>query len=248
MRLLSSARWLPLVVATALLLSACGSESAAPGASALDSSAVPQDSTFDGSLTQILRREQRFRVFSTLLDSAGLLPALRRGGPYTVFAATSPGIDKMPEGLVDELLLPDNRDRLRQVMAYHVHRGRLSKDSLRGMDSVSTLSGQALPISVEGRRVLIGENRLSEYTLTGSNGRLFAFDALAMPPVGGATNAAPRIPSAYDSLGGDFGTGTGGESSGSSSSNDSTSGSSSSSSGSSSSGSSSSGSSGDGGS
>ena len=194
---------LPLLGTTLLLLAACANEEAAPGtSSAFDSSAVQKDTTFDASLTQIFRRQKRFRVFSTLLDSAGVLPMLQHGGPYTVFAATDPGIEKMPNGLVDELLLPANRERLRQLMAYHIHRGQLAKDSLRGTDSLSTMAGRALPVALEGGRVLAGGERVSEYVITGSNGRIFALDALLMPPVSDAPTQLPAS-GTYDSLGSD---------------------------------------------
>lgn len=180
--------FLPLTLA-ALLLSAACSDPGPPASevSPFDSSAVQEDTTFDASLAQILRRQERFRVFTTLLDSAGLLSALDRGGPFTVFAATDPGIEKMPEGLISELLLPSNRDRLRQVVGYHLHRGQLNKSELRDTSSITTLTGQQLPVRVEGGRVLIGEQRTSEFAITGSNGRIFAFDALALPPVGDAS-------------------------------------------------------------
>lgn len=199
-------RLLPMAGAALLLLAACSDESATPSATALDSSAIQEDTTFDASLAQILQRRERFRTFATMLDSARLLSTLRRGGPYTVFAATNPGLDKLPEGLVDELLLPANRDRLRQVVAYHLHRGQISKDSLRGINSISTLTGQTLPVSVEGGRVLIGGERVSEYAITGTNGRIFAFDALVIPPVGGATQSLPSG-GTYDTLGADDGAG-----------------------------------------
>jgi uncharacterized surface protein with fasciclin (FAS1) repeats len=214
---------LPFACAVALLLcAACGDERATPGASPLgEPSLLQKDTTVDASLAQVLRRWERFRMFSTMLDSAGLLATLRRGGPYTVFAATDPGIDKMPEGLVAELLLPANRERLRQVVAYHIHRGRLSKDTLRRPNAISTLTGQSLLVSVEDGRVLIGGTRVSEYVITASNGRLFAFDALAMPPVGGATAELPEAEpndsldnndslDTYDTVGADDGQGTGG--------------------------------------
>lgn len=185
---------LPLVCAgTLLLCAACGSESATPDAPALsEPSLLQQDTTVGASLAQVLRRRERFRLFSTLLDSAGLLATLRRDGPYTVFATTDPRLDQMPDGLVEELLLPANRERLRQVVAYHLHRGRLSKDTLRRLDTISTLTGQSVPVAVEGQRVLIGGNRVSEFAVTASNGRLFAFDALAMPPIGGPPAELPE--------------------------------------------------------
>jgi uncharacterized surface protein with fasciclin (FAS1) repeats len=193
--------------ATVLLLSACGGERPAPGASALDStSLLTQDTTLDASLAEVLRRRERFRVFSTMLDSAGLLSRLRRGGSYTVFAPTDPCIQKLPEGVVEELLLPANRERLRQIVGYHLHRGRIARDSLLGMDSISTIAGSALPVATEGGRVLVGNERMSEYAITTRNGRIFALDVPVMPPPDAATRTLPDG-GTYDTLGADDDTG-----------------------------------------
>lgn len=199
----------PLGMAVLLLLSACGEENPAPSASALDStSLLTQDTTLDASLGQVLQRRERFRAFSTMLDSARLLSALRGGGPYTVFAPTDPGLEKLPEGLVEELLLPANRERLRQIVGYHLHRGQIAQDSLPGMTSISTLTDSPLPVSTEGGRVLLGNERMSEYAITASNGRIFALDALVMPPPDAASQSLPNGGS-YDTLGADDEAGSG---------------------------------------
>ena len=190
----SAARVLaPLAAATLLVLAACGAESSAPSASALDStSMLAQDTTLNAPLAEVLGRRERFRVFSTMLDSARLLRELRGGGPYTVFAPTDSGIQKLPEGLVEELLLPGNRERLRQIVGYHLHRGPVAPDSLPDLDAISTLTDSALPVAEGGGgRVLVGNERASEHAITASNGRIFALDAPVMPPPGASASSLP---------------------------------------------------------
>jgi uncharacterized surface protein with fasciclin (FAS1) repeats len=180
----------PLAAATLLVLAACGEESSAPSASALDStSMLAQDTTLDAPLAEVLGRRERFRVFSTMLDSARLLRELQGGGPYAVFAPTDPGIQKLPEGLVEKLLLPENRERLHQIVGYHLHRGPIAPDSLPDLDAISTLTDSALPVAEEGGRVLVGNERMSEHAITASNGRIFALDAPVMPPPGASASS-----------------------------------------------------------
>ena len=65
--------------------------------------------------------------FQTLLaaaEAAGLIDTLRSKGPLTVFAPTNAAFDKLPEGTVEMLLLPQNKDKLVKILTYHVVAGR----------------------------------------------------------------------------------------------------------------------------
>ena len=57
------------------------------------------------------------------IKAAGLVDTLKGPGPFTVFAPTNAAFDKLPKGTVDELLKPENKEKLKKILLYHVHTG-----------------------------------------------------------------------------------------------------------------------------
>jgi uncharacterized surface protein with fasciclin (FAS1) repeats len=124
--------------------------------------------------------------FSTLvaaLKAAGLVEALKAPGPYTVFAPTNAAFAKLPAGTLENLLKPENKAQLQEVLKYHVLQGNVpSKDIQRGETEVNTLQGEAVEvernvlgnITVEGAKVVIPD-------VATTNGTIHAIDTVLIP-------------------------------------------------------------------
>jgi uncharacterized surface protein with fasciclin (FAS1) repeats len=124
--------------------------------------------------------------FSTLvaaLKAAGLVDALKGNGPFTVFAPTNAAFAKLPAGTVENLLKPENKAQLQEVLKYHVLQGNVpSKDIQRGKTQVNTLQGEAVEvernvlgnITVEGAKVVIPD-------VATTNGTIHAIDTVLIP-------------------------------------------------------------------
>jgi len=124
--------------------------------------------------------------FSTLvaaLKAAGLVDALKGNGPFTVFAPTNAAFAKLPAGTVENLLKPENKAQLQEVLKYHVLQGNVaSKDIQRGETEVNTLQGQAVEvkknvlgtINVGGAKVVIPD-------VATTNGTIHAIDSVLIP-------------------------------------------------------------------
>ena len=82
------------------------------------------------------------------VKAAGLVPTLESKGPFTVFAPTNEAFAKLPAGTVDTLLKPENKDKLKQVLTYHVVPGRITAKEL--MEKVKAGNGKAELKTVEG--------------------------------------------------------------------------------------------------
>jgi uncharacterized surface protein with fasciclin (FAS1) repeats len=99
------------------------------------------------------------------VKAAGLVPTLESTGPFTVFAPTNEAFAKLPAGTVDTLLKPENKDKLKSVLTYHVVAGRLTTKDLR--DKVKAGNGNAELKTVEGAPLTVEEK----------DGKLWLMDA-----------------------------------------------------------------------
>jgi uncharacterized surface protein with fasciclin (FAS1) repeats len=123
-----------------------------------------------------------FTQFLAALQSSGLLAQLRDDvGPFTVFAPTDDALDKLPAGLLDELLLPTHKLRLRAVLRHHLVAGQLRARHFIGKRlQVPTLQGD--DIVLDGHHGLrADEAHVSRSDQLASNGVLHTIDGLLLP-------------------------------------------------------------------
>lgn len=123
--------------------------------------------------------------FSTLVaavQAAGLAETLSGTGPYTVFAPTNEAFDDLPAGLVDALLLPENKEVLTQILTYHVVEGEvLSADVQPG--KVPTVEGSDLTIRVQSDGdVKVNRADVEAVDVVASNGVIHVIDEVLVPP------------------------------------------------------------------
>ena len=121
--------------------------------------------------------------FTTLLaaaEAAGLVETLQGDGPYTVFAPTDEAFAALPEGTVDTLLMPENKDQLTAVLSYHVVDGKvMSTDLTDGMEA-ETLEGSTLTVDLSDG-VKVGEATVTQPDIEASNGVIHVIDTVLMP-------------------------------------------------------------------
>ena len=124
--------------------------------------------------------EQVTTVVSAI-KAAGLVDALEGAGPFTVFAPTNDAFDKLPKGTVDDLMKPENKDKLKAILLYHVHAG----DAIMAKDAktmeLSTLNGKPLHIKVEGDSVMVNDAKVVKANIECSNGVIHWIDTVLMP-------------------------------------------------------------------
>lgn len=122
--------------------------------------------------------------FSTLVaavKAAGLVDTLKGNGPYTVFAPTNEAFAKLPNGTVENLLKPENRSTLIEILTYHVVPGKvLAKDVVK-LNKAKTVQGDSIVINVIGNTVLVDNANVIKTDLTTSNGVIHVIDSVIMP-------------------------------------------------------------------
>ena len=122
--------------------------------------------------------------FSTLvaaLSAADLVETLQGDGPFTVFAPTNAAFAKLPEGTVDTLLLPENKDTLVSILTYHVVPGAVTSDQLAGQHlEVATVQGST--VNIDGRDgVKVDDATVTAADIIATNGVIHVIDTVIMP-------------------------------------------------------------------
>lgn len=125
--------------------------------------------------------------FSTLvkaIQAADLVDALQGPGPFTVLAPTDDAFAKLPEGTLENLLKPENKDKLAAILKYHVIPGEAMAADVVQLDgkAVKTLEGSAAPVHVSGDQVKIGQAQVIKTDIPCTNGVIHVIDTVLLPP------------------------------------------------------------------
>lgn len=133
------------------------------------------------SIAELAASDENFEVLTAALEAAGLTEALSSSEmSVTVFAPTDDAFAALPEGTVEALLLPENRDQLTQLLTYHVVEGEvLSTDLASG--EVNTLAGAPISVMVGGEMVTINQANVVMADIEASNGIIHVIDSVLLP-------------------------------------------------------------------
>lgn len=172
---------------TVLTLSQCDKPSpdAAIGESVDNAPVAGQSAvTDDVSQKDIVKVAIGSPVHTTLVaavKAAELVDVLSNAGPFTVFAPTNEAFDKLPKGTVEELLKPENKDKLADILQYHVLIGGYAEDKFTDGKSIGTASGGSVKITVKDGKIVINDTATVIGTVPASNGLVHVVDAVILP-------------------------------------------------------------------
>lgn len=152
---------------------------AALGIAAIVSACAPAGTGND--IVDIAAGNDDFSTLVAAVQAAGLEDTLRSDGPFTVFAPTNAAFAALPEGTVETLLMPENRDQLVSVLTYHVVPGAVTSDQLAGQRlNVATVQGQTVHIDgTDG--VQVNDSNVTAADITASNGVIHVIDSVLLP-------------------------------------------------------------------
>ncbi|HEY9664071.1 MAG TPA: fasciclin domain-containing protein [Allocoleopsis sp.] len=141
-----------------------------------------QNSAASGeTVDKVVAQNTSFSKLNAAIQAAGLQETLSQDGPYTVFAPTDEAFAALPAETLDKLLLPENKDKLQQVLAYHVVPGNITSNSITPGD-VQTVEGAPVSVSADAGTVKVGDAQVIEPDITASNGVIHAIDKVLLPP------------------------------------------------------------------
>lgn len=122
-------------------------------------------------------------TFTTLVaavTAAGLVDTLKGEGPFTVFAPTDDAFAALPEGTVESLLLPENKDQLAAILTYHVVAGKVMSGDLSDGMTAATVQGGEVTIKTEGG-VMVNDANVTAADIEASNGVIHVIDKVILP-------------------------------------------------------------------
>jgi uncharacterized surface protein with fasciclin (FAS1) repeats len=123
-----------------------------------------------------------FNTLVAAVEAAGLVETLTGEGPFTVFAPTDAAFAALPEGTVENLLLPENLDTLVAVLTYHVIPGAVMSADIAGQTlDVATVQGGELHINATDG-VMVNDATVIAADVMASNGVIHVIDAVLLPP------------------------------------------------------------------
>ncbi|MFT4548987.1 MAG: transforming growth factor-beta-induced protein [Verrucomicrobiales bacterium] len=141
----------------------------------------------------------RFGTLAAALTESGLLEVLQGEGPFTVFAPTDEAFAKLPEGTVEDLLKPENREKLQAVLKYHVSPGAIGLVAALEAGATKTVQGESVSIAFTDGRVRINGASIVNADITCSNGVIHVIDSVLLPPA--PANDIPSVAKRAGSFG-----------------------------------------------
>jgi uncharacterized surface protein with fasciclin (FAS1) repeats len=121
-----------------------------------------------------------FKTLVAAVEAAGLVPTLKGAGPFTVFAPTDEAFEKLPPGVVADLLKPENKAKLQGVLTYHVVSGKVLASDVVKLKSAKSVQGQSLTIDTKAGVKVDGANVVTT-DIGCRNGVIHVIDAVMLP-------------------------------------------------------------------
>jgi len=119
---------------------------------------------------------------------------LKGPGPFTVFAPTDAAFNKLAAGTVSDLLKPENKGKLTQILTYHVINGQnLTSSQILAMTlpvKVKTLEGHEITVSKDGNNLKVNDATVTTANVFATNGVIHVIDTVLMPPAGNLATSA----------------------------------------------------------
>ncbi len=122
-----------------------------------------------------------FNTLATALKAAGLVETLKGDGPFTVFAPTDEAFARLPQGTLDELLKPENRDKLTAILTYHVVSGQVPARKAMTLHAAKTVNGQTLALRTFGGSLFADQAKVIKADIHATNGVIHVIDTVMLP-------------------------------------------------------------------
>jgi len=121
-----------------------------------------------------------FNTLVAAVKAAGLVETLQGTGPFTVFAPTDEAFAKLPKGTVEDLLKPENKEKLVAILTYHVVAGKVMAADVKTMKA-KTVNGQSLDVKVADGVVTVDKATVVKTDVAASNGVIHVIDTVVLP-------------------------------------------------------------------
>ena len=122
-----------------------------------------------------------FNTLVAAVQAADLVDTLKGEGPFTVFAPTDDAFAKLPAGTVEDLLKPENKEKLQAILTYHVVSGKVMAKDVMTMKEAKTVNGESVMISMDANTVMVDNAKVVQADVECSNGVIHVIDTVILP-------------------------------------------------------------------
>jgi uncharacterized surface protein with fasciclin (FAS1) repeats len=145
------------------------------------SSTAKSQNTDSANIVELASQTDALSTLVTAVKAAGLVETLQGDGPFTVFAPTNEAFNKLPDGTLESLLKPENKDQLVRILTYHVVLGKVMSTDLSDGMKAKTAEGSQLTVNL-GDGVQVNNANVVNADIEASNGVVHVIDTVIMPP------------------------------------------------------------------
>jgi uncharacterized surface protein with fasciclin (FAS1) repeats len=172
------------VAALSVFAAACGedeTDSAASGGANATQETAPEPMQAEQDIVAVAQGETRLSTLVEAVGTADLATTLQGDGPFTVFAPTNAAFGAVPQDTLDQLLAPAGKQELTELLTYHVVEGNVMAADLRDGQTIKTIQGDELTVSIDGGTVKVGGATVVQPDVDASNGTVHVIDAVLQP-------------------------------------------------------------------
>ena len=154
----------------------------AQATTALPGQSAVVDDVSNPNIVQVAVGSKDHTTLVAAVKAASLVDALSNAGPFTVFAPTNAAFEKLPAGTVENLLKPDQKDALSNVLEYHVYVGVIKTSSMRDGMTLNEVNGKNITIGVKDGVYTVNGTAKIVASVPASNGIIHIIDEVLLPP------------------------------------------------------------------
>jgi len=150
-------------------------------ASALGASLIAS-SSYAADIVDTASSNGSFKTLVAAVQAAGLVETLKGAGPFTVFAPTDEAFAALPAGTIDDLLKPENKDKLTKILTYHVVSGKVMSADLKDGMKAATVEGAEITVDLDNG-AMVNDAKVVTADVAADNGVIHVIDKVLMPPM-----------------------------------------------------------------
>lgn len=170
-------------------LLSCNSESTSESAAVTETAVIDngagqsgvEDNESAKNIVQVASGSKDHTTLVAAVKAAELVDVLSNAGPFTVFAPTNEAFAKLPAGTVEDLLKPEKKEALQDILQYHVIVGVMQADALKDGQVIGMVNGGNVTVSIKDGKTIINGNATILASIPTSNGVIHVVDAVLLP-------------------------------------------------------------------
>ena len=139
-----------------------------------------EENNLDRNIVEVAADSGSFKTLVSAISAAGLVETLSGDGPFTVFAPTDEAFAKLPEGTLDILLKPENKEKLVGILTYHVIRAHVKAADVKTGEA-PTVNGKPLQLTKSEEGVKVNNANVITADVVASNGVIHVIDSVLLP-------------------------------------------------------------------